>query len=63
MKIWLSLLTALATSTSVPAWAQDATPISDEVRELVDELQAGEQLTPPTETADRPAAAGTHETA
>ena len=61
MKTWSALLAVFAASMSVSAWAQDATPVSEEVRGLVDELQAGEHLTPPVDNADRPAVASESE--
>lgn len=57
MKSGLSFLALFAAIHATPALAQTDNAISDEVRALVDELQAGEQLTPPSGREDRPAEA------
>ena len=50
-------LALLATSWSLSTQSQAAAPVSDEIRTLVDELESGERLTPPSDNSDRPALA------
>ena len=55
------LIAALLACSGVPAAAQSTPSLSDELRGLLDELEAGERLKPPEGTAERPGPAAERE--